>query len=206
MNHQSFWRRAEAAAVLAAILSSSGCGDDGGGTKVDPVVLQLAAGWSRFEEGNYTGAIEKFEEAVGTAPGLGDGHNGLGWCYLRLDSLDAALDEFQVAVAKGFVGAGAQAGRCLILNRKDEYRQAVVAGEAALAADPVFELEGDATIDIRDVRLAMAQSMYALGEYTDALEQIVVVDPSISINIHSAGFAGELLGAIEDLTARLTTS
>jgi len=52
----------------------------------------------------------------------------------------------------------------------------------------------------------MAQSMYALGEYTDALEQIVVVDPSISINVHSATFAGELLGAIEDLTARLTTS
>jgi tetratricopeptide (TPR) repeat protein len=193
-------------AGIAFVLLLSGCGDDGGGTDVLPVEEQIAAGWARFGEGNYSGAIEKFEEAVRTDPGLGDGHNGLGWSYLRLDSLDVALDEFQVAVAKGFVGADAQAGRCLILNRLDEYRQAIFAGEAALAADAAFKLEGDATIDVRDVRLAMAQAHFALGEYVEALEQITIVDAAILINPNSATFAAELLAAIEELTADLATS
>jgi tetratricopeptide (TPR) repeat protein len=193
-------------AGIAILLALSGCGDDGGGPEILPVEEQLAAGWARFGEGNYSGAIEKFDEAVRTDPALGDGHNGLGWSYLRLDSLDVALGEFQLAVAKGFVGADAEAGRCLILNRLDEYRQAIFAGEAVLATDAAFKLEGDVTIDVRDVRLAMAQSYYALGEYVEALEQITTVDAAILINPNSATFAAELLAAIEELTGDLTSS
>ncbi|MFH1680352.1 MAG: hypothetical protein ABIH26_06880 [Candidatus Eisenbacteria bacterium] len=189
-------------AGIVVVLLVSGCGDEGGVTE-PPVVSLLAAGWDRFADADYAGAIEKFEDAVRSDGSLGDGHNGLGWCYLRLDSLDIALAEFQAAVAKGFTEAGAQAGRCLILNRIDEYRQAVFAGGAVLEIDPLFELEADPTIDVRDVRLAMAQSYLALGEYEEALGQIMVVDSSIRINPHSATFVSELIAAIEDLTADL---
>ena len=135
---------------------------------------------------------------------MGDGYNGLGWCYLRLDSLETALDRFDLAVAKGFVGAGAQAGRCLILNRMDEYGQAVFAGDEVIEIDDHFALEGDITLDIRDVRLAMAQSYFALGGYEEPLDQITIVDSAILINPNSATFVQELLSAIEDLTEDLS--
>jgi tetratricopeptide (TPR) repeat protein len=191
-------------AVLSVALLFSGCGDDNEGVTEPPVVQQLAQGWARFSEGDYDGALAKFEEAVSTDPGLGDGENGLGWAYLRLDSLGTALTHFDLAVAKGFVGADAQAGRCLLLNRMDEYRQSIFAGDAAIAVDPTFVLEADATVDVRDVRLAMAQSRLALGEYEEALEQITTIDSSIRINPNSATFVAELVAAIEELTATLT--
>jgi len=189
--------------ALLPVLFLAGCGDDKSVT-VPPVVTFLAEGWGLFEEGEYEEAIAKFEAAVNADAGLGDGHNGLGWCYFRLDSIEPALDRFDLAVAKGFVGAGAQAGRCLILNRMDEYRQAIFAGGEVIETDDRFELEGDITLDIRDVRLAMAQSYFALGEYEEALDQITIVDSTIRINPNSALFVRELLTAIEDLTEDLS--
>lgn len=190
-------------AILPAALLL-GCGDDNPGPPVDPVVEKLDAGWALFSAGEYEGAIAEFDDAVAMRAGLGDGHNGRGWSYLRLGLLETALREFDTAVAKGFVGAGAQAGRCLILNRLDEYRQCVFAGEAVVAQDSRFELKADRTLDIRDVRLAMAQSHFALGEYEEALEQIEVVDSAVLLNPNSGTFALELLAAIEKLTEDLS--
>ncbi len=196
-------RRGPLAGIVLVLLVLSGCGDDEGVTE-PPVVSLLASGWQRFAAADYAGAIEKFEEAVESDRSLGDGHNGIGWCYLRLDSLDLALDAFQTSIAKGLVGADAQAGRCLVLNRLDEYRQAIFAGEAVVSINPLFKLAADPTVDVRDVRLAMAQSHLALGEYVEALDQATAIDSSILINPNSATFVSELIAAIENLTAILS--
>ncbi|MBM3319384.1 MAG: hypothetical protein FJY73_01725 [Candidatus Eisenbacteria bacterium] len=196
-------RRGPLAGIALVLLVLSGCGDDEGVTE-PPVVSLLASGWQRFAAADYAGAIEKFEDAVESDRGLGEGHNGIGWCYFRLDSLDLALAEFQTSIAKGLVGADAQAGRCLILNRMDEYRQAIFAGEAVLAIDPLFKLAADPTVDVRDVRLAMAQSHLALGEYAETLDQLTNIDSAIQINPNSATFVSELIAAIEHLTAFLS--
>ncbi|MFH1277393.1 MAG: hypothetical protein ABIK65_03330 [Candidatus Eisenbacteria bacterium] len=197
-------RRIVAAIALLPAALLIGCGDENPGPQVDPVVEKLDAGWALFSAGDYTGAIIEFDEAVAMNGGIGDGHNGRGWSYLRLDSLETALDAFNMAVAKGFVGADAQAGRCVILNRFDEYRQCVFAGQAVLAIDSRFELEADITVDVRDVRLSMAQSYFALGEYLEALDQIEAVDSAILLNPNSATFVLELIRAIENLTEALS--
>jgi tetratricopeptide (TPR) repeat protein len=190
-------------ALLVVILPLLACGDDDSGPTIPEVVTLLDQGWELFAVEDYPGALSKFEAAVAADRGLGDGHNGLGWTYLRMDSLDVALESFNLAAAKGLVGAGAQAGRCLILNRRNEYRQAIFAGQAAIDIDPLFELEADPTLDIRDVRLAMAQSHLSLAEYVEAMDQVATIDPSIVLNQYSATFVAELIAEMEALEGRL---
>jgi len=189
-------------ALFIALFPLLSCGDDSGPT-VPEVVTLLDEGWARFAAEDYDGALSKFEDAVAADRGLGDGHNGLGWTYLRMDSLDVALESFNMAAAKGLVGAGAQAGRCLVLNRKNEYRQAIFAGQAAIEIDSLFELEADPTLDIRDVRFAMAQSHLSLAEYVEAMNQVVTIDPSIVLNPYSATFVTDLIAKMELLEGRL---
>lgn len=199
-------RRFWPALLVFSVLLFAACGDDDSGPTEPPVTTKLNQGWDLFAEDDFLEALAKFEEALGEDAGLGDCNNGLGWTYLRLDSLDSALEQFDIAVAKGFVGADAQAGRCIVLNYIDEPRQAIFAGEATIAIDPFFKLEGDKSLDIRDVRLAMAQSYFVLCEYEESLEQLVEIKPANSgrVDPNSSTFLIDLIMVIEEMVAELT--
>ena len=204
MRKMTRMRRCLPVLMVFSVILFAACGDEDGPTEPQ-VTTYLSEGWDKFAEESYTEALGKFQAAVNEDGGLGDGWNGIGWTCLRLDSLDAAMEAFDRAVAKGYIGAGAHAGRCLIFNLRDEFRQSVFAGMRAIEIDPAFELEGDRTIDIRDVRLAMAQSYFALSEYEEARSQMVIIDPKYeALNPNSATFLQDLIGSLEELTETLS--
>ncbi len=195
----SYWKSALASAVVLAVVLGSGCGDDNNGPTVDPYIELIDRAWFAFSEGDMTESDKRFGEAIATNKSLGDGYSGLGWVRYMNEMYPEALDLWDQAVARGFVEADAQAGRCLVLNSMNEFRQAANAGESALLIDSSFRLRGNESIEIRDVRLAVAQAYFALGEYELVLSQIESIDPAIVINRFSATFLQELLAALQNI-------
>ncbi len=197
------------AAALILLLVAA-CGNETTSPTEAPVVTQVNDGWNRFADGDYEGALQSFEKAIATDSNIGDGYNGIGWTRYAMargeesPDLTVPLSYFDRAVAEGFEGAGAQAGRCLILNILSEYGQAVDAGKRVVAIDPAFVLEGDGSIEIRDIHLAMAQSYMGLGDYDKALEQALIIDPNRDpINPNSGNFVQVLISRLQDLQQEL---
>ncbi len=204
-------------ALLPALLFL-GCGDDDGGVVDADAITFVNQGWDKYSAGDFVAAEAKFNSAISNSSNTGGGYNGMGWVLLATMELDssgdptrsislqtdstlaAALQYFDRAVAEGFPDADAQAGRTIIFNLANEFRQAVNAGLDAVAIDLSFQLPGDASVDIRDVRLAMAQSYLELGEYEEALEQAVLINPNLDpINLNSETFLSQLIARLQVL-------
>lgn len=190
--------------VFIVVALFSGCGDTKTVTEEPPVVNLTDDGWDRYAAGDLTGAREKFEEAISADGAVGLGYNGLGWVQKDLGEMESALASFDVAIAKGFKGADASAGRALILYSMNEYGQAILAADDAIARDGSFELPGDATVNILDVRLMIALSEYERGAFEAALAQVRLIDPGLApINPFSATFVEELTIALDQLANSL---
>ncbi len=194
------------ASLLLPVLMAVGCGDDGGGPTEADVVTKINDGWASYRAGDFDQALTRFNAAISSDSNNGGGYNGVGWVLLATldgpagDDLAEILRYFDRAVAEGFVDADAQAGRCIVFNVASEYRQAVNAGLDAIALDIEFELPGDPAIEIRDVRLALAQAYMGLGEYEAALEQAVLIDPNRDpISANSETFLDQLISRLQDL-------
>ncbi len=190
--------------LLVAAALFSGCGDTKEVTEDPPVVMLTEDGWDRYSAGDLTGAREKFEDAISADGGVGLGYNGLGWVQMELGELESALASFDLAIAKGFRGADASAGRALILYSMNEYGQAILAGHDAVARDPSFKLPGNTRINILDVRLMIALSEYERGAFEAALAQVRLIDTGLApINAFSATFVEELTIALDQLANSL---
>lgn len=203
--------------LLPAVLFLACGGDDGGIVDAEEITL-VNEGWKKYEASDFEGALAKFSSAISRNSNVGGGYNGVGWVLLATldmegsgdpnrpinlraeEDLAEALAYFDRAVAEGFKDADAHAGRCIIFNLASEYRQAVNAGLDAVAVDLSFQLPGDKSMDIRDVRLAIAQSYLELGEYEEALEQAVLINPNRDpISANSETFLSQLITRLQEL-------
>src|SRR5207245_2191691 len=69
----------------------------------DPASEALALGvqeWKSFEEKKYPEAVTYFNRAIGKNDQFADAYNGLGWTYGRMDSLDRAAHNFDIALGQ----------------------------------------------------------------------------------------------------------
>jgi tetratricopeptide (TPR) repeat protein len=174
--------------VLAGVASAAviwfigpGCGGSGLG----PAERRANGGWIQFEAGEYQDAVEFFLQAIELDSTLADAHVGAGWSYARLGELGLAHHHFyQVYDYSDHPNADALAGHCAVSHATRQYTRAVATGRSVTYVDTLWVFSHDATVDIRDVRLLIAQSAFAMGgeAYEIAQEQIDYLDPDNGID------------------------
>jgi tetratricopeptide (TPR) repeat protein len=170
-------RRMMLSGLLVGLFSSlaliSGCGGGGGGGGPDAASL-TAEGWERYEDGDYDGAIEKFDDAIDADANYRDAYNGLGWSYGKLDSLAEAVAAFDLCISKGDTRPDPYAGKAPVCRDLDppEFADAISAAATALSKDSDFEFEHYDDFNWRDLRIIKAQCYFALLQYSQAVAEI----------------------------------
>lgn len=180
MNLRGDRRFAIALAMTGVVFAIAGCGGGGGGAgpgSTDP----LTAGWASFESRDYAAARTSFESALAADPGNSDALDGLGWALARLDSVDAALAQFAACVTAAPNNTAALAGRAsaalaAAASPADPNLDfAIASADAALALEPNFQFNHDASVDWRDLRLIIAQASFAKADYSRAATEVTAL-------------------------------
>ncbi len=163
--------------LFTALLTIACGGDDGGGT-TDPggtTPNELTeSGWENFESGDNQAAADDFQAAANADPFHGEAQAGLGWVFLRADSLVRALGAFNAALSVGYQNADVYAGKAVLLPEltPPDYPGAADAAGMALSFEPRYSFEHDTAFNWRDLRLILARSWFALTHYDDANSEV----------------------------------
>ena len=184
-------------ALLCLLL---GCGDNG--TEPEPTAAELtAAGWLRFEAGDYRVALSRFEEAARKRAGYGEAHNGIGWCCIWLDSLDAALGGFDTAISNGVMTGDPRAGKSVVYRDRAplDLVAAIDWADSALTINPAYVFTHDTSFDWYDLRLIRAHSYFELALYHQAKAEVDILDPANTLDPASETFVEDLLAELRRL-------
>ena len=186
--------------ALCALMMLGACGSSD--EVMDPILLPTLVdqGWSAFESGDFAGAKSDFERAIADDPTNSAAHNGLGWANMKLDDLQGAVTSFDAALTHGFIGADPHAGKAIVLRDLEpvDYAAAIASANTALGIESNYAFAHDARLDWKDLRLILAQSHFALGEYVEANSQIGVLGGTMQ-DPASPTFVEDLLAEIEHL-------
>lgn len=179
----------------------AGCGDDGEGPEVVTADMLTGDGWAGFEAGRIEEALADFLLAIGIDVGYGEAHSGAGWCLVRMDSPGQALDHFNAAISNGVTHADPRAGKAVIYRDLEpvDFQLAIAWADSALYIDPAYVFAHDESLDWRDLRLILAHSFVAVGDYTKAKFQVDLLNPANALDPESATFVEDLIAEIERL-------
>lgn len=210
-------KRILTAAMCGALaLGTAGCGDETapppeGGIPVVPQATldHTKEGWIAFAAGDYSDALAEFDAALAVSSNYTDALSGRGWARMRQDDFAGAEVDFAAAVAASSYWqrpddtAGALVGRTFNAGANADYPLAALAGQQAQAAGGVFYVFAhDSSIDIDDVRLAVAEAFIQTGEYEAALQELVEIDVTVlnRVNPTSYSFLTQLLEELQRLS------
>jgi len=139
-------------------------------------------GWTQYRAGEYVHALDKFDLALEVNPDYADAHNGQGWSYTRLDSLQEAITCFDQAIVKGLtVPPDAFVGKAAISLRMADFDNAVACADTALEADSLYVFQHDPNVHWRTLHLILAQAYYGLGKYAHAQDEVVTLEPTYAL-------------------------
>ena len=188
----------------ALFLIACGGGGDGGTTDPGPTSPSelTESGWDSFESGDIQAAADDFQAAANADPTHGEAQAGLGWVFLRADSLVRALGSFNAALTIGYIDADVYAGKSILLPEitPPDYSGAADAAGMALVFEPRYSFEHDTAFDWRDLRLVLARSWFALTLYDNANGEV----DSLGGTPATPGadtFVADLLAEIDRLSA-----
>ena len=186
--------------VVALIHICMGCTDNGFSPEPTRDDL-LSEGWAEFEAGDFVSARGAFEDAALKDPGCCEAFAGEGWCCLKLDSLVTAIACFDEALARGDSTADPHAGKAFA--RRDlmpvDFTSVVESAQTALGIELRYSFIHDPSADWRHLRLTLAHSYFALGDYGAAKTQVDSLDPGNGLDPASGSFIEDLLGEIQSL-------
>ena len=190
-----------------ALVFCSSCGGNGGDSENNPVGsgTNLATsltleGWSEFENGNWTIALDNFEKATDADADFIEAYCGLGWSWIKLRGLESAVEYLAKAVDLESISLDAYAGLAIALRDVEpaDYEGAITAADTVLSQDTAYVFLHDLSFDWRDLRLILAQSQFAVGAYEEAYRQVLALGGA-TIDPLSHDFVELLLAEIEDL-------
>jgi len=198
-------KRLQLAGIMLVVALMIGCGaendvgfDPEPDPAPDPTLVEL--GWAAFRAGQFDTAEDLFTQAITEDAANHEAHNGKGWTLLRLDNLTSAIVSFDAALNSGFTGADPHVGKAILLRdlKPVNYAAAIAAANTALSIDSDYTFEHDTELDWRDVRLILAQSYFATGQYDDANSQVGLLGGTMQ-NPASDTFVEDLLAEIQAL-------
>jgi len=191
--------------LIFVLALGPGCGSGGDTAPAESASSRTIEGWTLFEAGDYEGAIEKFDRAIALDATYAEAYGGLGWSYARLDSLSTSLDNFGKAIAGSGTSAvltDSYAGSSPVYRdldtRPSHFDSAAVYASSALSLGGRYVFEHDSDFDWHDLNLIMAQSYFALNDYTSANARVDSLGGNVQ-NPGSPSFVEDLAAEIERL-------
>ena len=174
--------------VLAAALTLVACSKNSslsGPDLVQSDTEYLAQGWKQFEVQRYDSAATSFTNAyaaASTPATRGEALEGRAWSSMYKRDLSKANTDFAAAIATTGIPANvlddARAGVSFTLYALNMYADAASYASAALTDNPSYTFTHDAKVTAKRLRLLLAQSYYANGQFTLAAAQLDLVDPA----------------------------
>jgi len=190
---------------------TNGNGNGNGGEK--DAEYYTAQGWLDYADGSYRDARNDFFRAVTISDSTYyPAFAGMGWCDIELGwTGGAAWDEFQYALGLDSSCVECYFGSAFLAHTqalnfpwaagsRDWYQQAVLFGlEGLERGGDAYKFQHNPEVNARNLRVLLARTYYALGEYQDAHDLVNLLDPENTLNASSSNYLAELLDAIEDL-------
>lgn len=187
---------------LSLLLFTAGCDTDSDITIIIPPNPDdlVSEGWALFENGEYSKALSKFEEAIAEDEDLVEAHTGAGWCKIRLGQPSAAIPHFNNALGTTPTHDDALVGAVVACVLENSFSDAATHASAFLTAHgDSYVFSHDTTVSSRDVRILYALASYHIGDYGTAEAQVEFLDPTIDLDSSAPSYLAELLEAIESL-------
>ena len=165
------------------------------GSVVD-VPFLIETGWTNFQNGEYSEAVDNFREATSRDALSAEAYLGLGWSQLRDGSYAAAISSIynvESLIDLGMVQAGnidrfkAESYACmagtyqgLYPNDIPQYAPLVVQYvNMTLDIDPDFQFTYDNNVNRRTLIVSKADAYYVQGDFINALNTITELDSSL---------------------------
>jgi len=182
-------------------------------TKMGALDLGPAA-WAQYKAGSYSNAISLFQELLALQPQSYEAYCGLGWCYAAtpVDSLAEALASFDLAISLKANYTDALAGRGFVNLALKIYAGALADLRSVLELAPNYTFPYNTSINVRDVRVALAEGYYSSQDFASAQIQVNILAPGNGLDpampaswvvdgASYASYAEALLAWIEKLRA-----
>ena len=149
-----------------------GCGKNGDG--VGPTAEELIdQGWTKFKAGNFSGAGEDFNAALGLDTSAHEAYLGLGWAELRQSHGGLSENAFLIYLSKTSDSEyQARGGLALAYLAQAKFQDAITTANVVLSAVSAWAFSPDTNINHLDLKLAVVQSYYGIGDYAQCLEAI----------------------------------
>lgn len=163
-------------------------------------------GWQEFEDNDYSAASSSFKSAISKNSLYDDAYNGLGWSYIKLDSLEFARRNLSLAIISSTNQAvlrDAYAGRSFVNLAEEKYSEAILDANYALKwssnyyytfEDYIFRHDFDITE--KDLLIVKAESYYMMQEYASCFAMLQLIDETMEPDIVSDP---EKMGAILEI-------
>lgn len=186
--------------AVALVIGCAAEDDVGFEPEPEPTPTLVEQGWIAFQSGQFDTAASLFAQAITEDASSHEAHNGKGWALLRLDNLTTAIVSFDAALTNGFDGADPHVGKAILLRdlRPVDYAAAIAEANTALSIDADYEFAYEPELNWKDVRLILAQSYFATGEYIEANNQVGLLGGNVQ-DPASDTFVEDLLAEIQAL-------
>lgn len=172
---------------VGALLLLGGCAkDSASGPETKPADKELLAlGWADFESKRYDDAISNFTDAYvkGTTLEIrSEALCGRGWSYAYKRVLSTAKGDFVFAADLTGVPTRVmndlRVGAAFVLYALNDFSGAASNANEALSANSSYAFTHDVKVTTTRVRLLLAQSYYALGQFSQCAAQLDLIKPT----------------------------
>lgn len=143
----------------------------------------IALGWSNFESQKYDSAVVDFTSAYNqatTGSVRGEALGGRGWAYMYKRELSKGKSDF--VFSTGLTGVAPavmndiRVGGALALYSLNDFSTAASYASAALTENPSYVFAHDSRVTAKRVRILLAQSYYAAGQFSLCAAQLDLLD------------------------------
>jgi Tfp pilus assembly protein PilF len=159
----------------------------------------INAGWSAFKIKDYNAARAKFGEALYRDSSKIAGYVGLGWCFMKQDSMLFALLIYERGAINQNVNASLLSGYAFSLNAAKQYSNSNERVDQAILLEPDWVFTYDSTLNVRDLTLLKAENYFQLGDFSNSLAQVKILNPLFNADINTVQGQAALAIEIERL-------
>jgi hypothetical protein len=156
-------------------------------------------GWQAFAGQNYTTALSKFTAALRLDATLVDGYNGAGWSDIRLNLLDNATTEFNAGKSRDTTNVDIWAGLAFVNNAQKNYTASIADAQSVLQKNTHWFFERDTTVNIGDVKVALAEDYFSTASFDLSLAAVQSLDASFRADVSTLAGQAALAQEIETL-------
>lgn len=173
--------------VLSGAVVVAGCSKKATEPTTPSIDELMTNAWNAFHQGYFSNALDYFNQALAQNSVHIDALNGKGWCLGILGNRSGALAAFNSGLAGAPANNSLRAGLAFTYAAMDSGGRAVTQDSTVLAADSLWSLghryvmSWDYLMDWRDLRVLLAQELFELGRFAEALAQVKKLDPSVSV-------------------------